>query len=344
MKKKYHSSSYKHYIQKRQEYQFKRTQQNRKYKGAIQFSKSIKGLSDAKDEFVRIESPENLSIIENPEEMLNFFKKISRHVKNNSKVYIDIKHVKYVTIDAIIYMLLFFEVLRDTYTFELNGNFPDDADSKSLLLHSGFLEQLFKEKSGYNQNKHKAILKIETGTDTNPLVAGEVIKFALSSLKDNPSPTSRSSYKNIIEAMSNTNNHAYEKNQNVKKWYLMALYDEKKNKVSFAFSDNGLGIIATVKKRNLEKYGFVSHPSILESALSGNIYINRSQTNLAERGKGLPSINSSFKRGDTDNLVIIANKAYYDVKNDKKIKLKHSFKGTLISWDFIKDEDKNEDN
>ncbi|KIM08769.1 MAG: hypothetical protein KU29_03320 [Sulfurovum sp. FS06-10] len=234
-------------------------------------------------------------------------------------------------------MLLFIEVLRDTYNFHLNGNFPDDPDSKSLLLYSGFLEQLFKSKSVLEKAKNKSILKIVTGTNTNPIVAREVIDFALSSLKDAHSSMSRSSYKNIIEAMSNTNNHAYEKNQNIKKWYLMALYDEKSNKVSFAFSDNGHGIIATVKKRNHEKFGMASHTTILESALKGSIY-NRSQTNLEERGKGLPSINSSFKRGHTDNLVIIANKAYYNVKNDEKIRLKHSFKGTLISWDFIKGE------
>lgn len=341
MKKKYNLSRYKHYLEKRQEYQLKRTRQNRKYKGSLQFAKSLKGLSSSEEEFIRIKSPVNFSIIENPKEMLDFFKKISKHVTNNSKVYIDIQHVTHVTIDAIIYMLLFIEVLRDTYNFNLNGNFPDDSDAKTLLLHSGFLEQLFKSKS-IEKTRSKTILKIVTGTDTNPIVAGEVINFALSSLNDVPSAISKSSYKNIIEAMSNTNNHAYEKSQNIKKWYLMALYDEKHNKVSFAFSDNGHGIIATVKRRHLEKFGMVSHPAILESALNGSIY-NRSQTNLEERGKGLPSINSSFKRGHTDNLVIIANKAYYDVKNAAKIRLKHPFKGTLISWDFVRSE-KNENN
>jgi len=84
MKKKYNSLRYKHYLEKRQEYQLKRTQQNRKYKGSLQFAKSLKGLSSSEEQFVRIESPKNFSIIENPKEMLDFFKQISRQVSNYS--------------------------------------------------------------------------------------------------------------------------------------------------------------------------------------------------------------------------------------------------------------------
>lgn len=226
----------------------------------------------------------------------------------------------------------------------MNGNFPKEEKSKTLLFHSGFLEKLFKTKNPYDEIKHKTILKVETGTDTNSPLAGDIISFALKSLNEKPSYSSRRSYSNIIEAMSNTNNHAYNENEKIKKWYLMALYDEESNKVSFSFLDSGYGIVATVKKRNIENFGIYSHVNILESALNGNIYNNRSQTGLIERGKGLPSIYSSFQSGHTDNLVIISNKAFFDAKNNQYIKLKHSFDGTLISWDFIQNGEKNETN
>ncbi|AHJ12994.1 hypothetical protein [Sulfurospirillum multivorans] len=343
MKKIHSSAKYKHFLKKRHEYQLKRKQYPRyfmshkhtQYNGAIQPG----------DTPFSIDAPTIFSIINNQIEMLNFFKDIKRNMNENCNLFIDMERVTLVTTDAIIYMLLFFDNLKEIYpNFKLNGNFPKDEKSKILLFHSGFLEKVFKTKNPYDQIKHKAILKIETGTDTNATLAGDIITFALNSLNEAPSYSSRRSYRNIIEAMSNTNNHAYEKNEKVKKWYLMALYDEESNKVSFSFLDSGHGIISTVKKKNFEKLGLISHISILESVLNAETHNNRSQTELIQRGKGLPSIYASFKSGYTDNLVIISNKAFLDAKNNQRIKLKHSFDGTLISWDFIQGGEKNETN
>lgn len=343
MKKVHSSPRYKHFLQKRHEYQLKRKQHPRffvprmhtQYNGAIQ----------PKDDPFPIDAPNIFSIVNNQKEMLSFFRDIKQNVVFNCNVFINMNDVTQVTTDAIIYMLLFFDNLKEKYpNLKFNGNFPKDEKSKILLFHSGFLEKLFKTKNPYDQITHKAILKIETGTDTNAVLAGNIITFALNSLSESPSYNSRRSYRNIIEAMSNTNNHAYEKNEKIKKWYLMALYDETNNKVSFSFLDSGHGIISTVKKKNFEKLGLISHISILESVLNADTHNNRSQTELIQRGKGLPSIYASFKSGYTDNLVIISNKAFLDARNNKRIRLKHSFDGTLISWDFIQGGEKNETN
>lgn len=343
MKRIHSTARYKHFLQKRHEYQLKRTQNPRYYMPRMhtQYNSAIQ----PKDDPFQIDAPNIFSIVNNQKEMLGFFRDIKRNVVFNCNVFINMNDVTQVTTDAIIYMLLFFDNLKEKYpNLKFNGNFPKDEKSKILLFHSGFLEKLFKTKNPYDQITHRAILKIETGTDTNAALAGNIITFALNSLNETPSYSSRRSYRNIIEAMSNTNNHAYEKNEKVKKWYLMALYDEESNKVSFSFLDSGHGIISTVKKKNFEKLGLISHISILESVLNAETHNNRSQTELIQRGKGLPSIYASFKSGYTDNLVIISNKAFLDARNNKRIRLKHSFDGTLISWDFIQGGEKNETN
>lgn len=338
MKKSFSTEKFKRFSRSRQRYQLVRVIFPRTYSSDKHTNHTWHRLEEP------ITAPTVFSINKNHSEMMSFFKNISQ-ISSSYNVYINMENVTVVTTDAIIYMLLNCEILKNKYSqLRFNGNFPKDPIAKNLLYNSGFLDKLFNVKLPISERLEKNILQIETGATTNSELAGKVIQFALECLGNKRSAvSSKSSYRNIIESMSNTNNHAYDAKEPIKKWYLMALYDKENERVSFSFLDSGKGIIATVKKRLFEDYGILRHMSVLESALEGKVF-NRTSTDKMERGKGLPSIYTSCKEGKTDNLVIIANKAYYDVKNDKKIALKHSFKGTLISWDFIKDENNDKNN
>ena len=90
------------------------------------------------------------------------------------------------------------------------------------------------------------------------------------------------------------------------------------------------GKAKTINKRLLEKN--VSDSEALKLAVSGNA--PRSRTGDATRNQGLPNIRKYENQGLISNLVLVANFGYYKVNINKKINLRHHFKGSIISWDF----------
>ncbi len=337
MKKVYSAAQYRVHIKRRQEYQADRAEKRSSRLESFYARNMTKNpfVASPKRPKITISAPTIFSITENAEDMLVFFNEIKKFAKEHYKIFIHMKDVERVTPDAIVYMLLKFEFLEQKYQdFSFNGNLPINQESRELLISSGFFEKLFKISAEENLMDKEEVLRIKSGTIPDPVVAGEVISFALERLKNSSSLASKGNYRNIIESMANTNDHAYDKADILKTWYLMAFFDKKNEKVSFAFLDSGRGIAATVKKKILENIITKNDTHLLKSALNGEF---RTKTAQAERGKGLPSIKESFERKNTDNLVIIANKAYINMKAKQEITLRHTFSGTLIVWDFIKD-------
>jgi hypothetical protein len=64
-----------------------------------------------------------------------------------------------------------------------------------------------------------------------------------------------------------------------------------------------------------------------------------SSTGIPYRGRGIPSIFKSLKRGDIKNLTFIANDVIAKVEKDEYHTLSNPFKGTFVSWEYHGDSD-----
>jgi hypothetical protein len=188
----------------------------------------------------------------------------------------------------------------------------------------------------FNPDNSK-ILSVKSGQFAKGSIAKQVIDFSKGILNQSKTSQSRSIYGTIIECMVNTKHHAYHDLNHNWKWWLMALPNEKNDRIQFAFLDNGAGIPTTVKKKFSERVNRLfgnnsSDCKLIHSALQGEY---RTRMKDKWRGKGLPKIYDHYNNKYIENLHIISNHGYVDCKNDVIKELNEKFHGTLLSWDFV---------
>jgi hypothetical protein len=138
----------------------------------------------------------------------------------------------------------------------------------------------------------------------------------------------------LIELMGNTFAHAT-LTERKEYWWLSVFHYVDEKKVCFAFVDNGLGILETIKQRPisalLSTLNIKTSKDILKEAMTGEL---GSRYKLKNRGKGLPSFLTSKNRQSFDNLIVVTNNAIGVIGEDKYVTLKEIFKGTLFYWEF----------
>ncbi len=298
--------------------------------------------------------PENFSIIENPNETISFFnhmidviEKIRIKVKNNyklKKVYlfkIDMKCVKRITSDALMYLLTVIKNTREKKSLPINwiGNFPEDLEIKEFLQASGYLEYMTTDKRNLKKTNDK--IQIRTGktyvyTDENIDIRKEVVDFSIEKL--NKTKRDLQFLFNILTEVITNIEHAYNLNTELifdPSWYIMVENDL--DKVRYTFMDNGLGIPTTVKKKKLEevfnRLNIDKEYKYIKTALDGTY--KRTQTGQTERSTGLPDVYEKFKNNKISNLIIISNYAYYC--EDRPRDMQENLIGTIICWEIEKE-------
>lgn len=273
-------------------------------------------------------APEHFSITDNPEETLLFFDQVYNYLRQEYSVSLQLESVRKITSDAILYMLSLLDMFKNRRGVRFMGNAPVDERCRHIFMESGFYEYV---DSKYSPSRNvKDILAVRSENRVVGRIAQEVVEFA----HDKVSPSTavfvwRKVYTTILECMGNTREHAYtgrEKYQT--KWWLMALHDESKNRVTFAILDNGAGIPKTVKKKIMERF-WTADSDLILSALRGEF---RTRMNELWRGKGLPKIFKTYEAGIIQNLAIISNKGYVNYGSNQFRDLKQKFFGTLVSW------------
>ncbi|WP_143330315.1 hypothetical protein [Chromobacterium haemolyticum] len=169
---------------------------------------------------------------------------------------------------------------------------------------------------------------------------------------------SRSIYKGITEAMTNSVHHAYvgprgdgvpARGETEKRWWMFS--QELDGHLSVVMCDLGVGIQRSLPREEGAQPGFLS---LLEKYLSpfmrsqreaamikAAVEIGYTRTKLQNRGKGLRQIvDAIVAAGDTANMVIYSNCGAYWVESEsskkvareKLIQYDGSIMGTLIQW------------
>lgn len=299
--------------------------------------------------------PQEFSIINNPNETISFFNKIIKSVerirnfqkqKNNNSFIrtflIDMNNTDSITSDALMYLLTIIKNTRGTKILPINwiGNFPKEASVKEYLKRSGYLHYMNTASENIIQVDDNIQIKNGVGYeyedgDVRRDIRQEIIDFTCIHLNKNKTQITFLMTM-LTELITNISDHAYQKGGMFEhSWHIFV--DNKKDKITYTFMDNGLGIPTTIRKSILEKiieaFDCENEYRYIETAVSG--VHKRSETGLIERGNGLPSIYEPYKNKDIDNLIIISNKAYYS--GASKYDMETNLFGTVFYWEIKKD-------
>jgi hypothetical protein len=283
-------------------------------------------------------APSNFSIIDNHEEVIRFCNKLRNDYHRRSKVFVNLRDVKTVTNESLCLLLSNMMMFREK-RISFDGNFPIDDNAKIIIIESGFFPTLYNNRNR-SVNNVKSSIFTHSSNSSNADLVDEIIK-SCSMFLWNEVCNCGGVYNAFMELMSNTIEHADEI-EGRKKWWVTVTKDAAQKKVSFSFVDYGRGIIATLKDINHKH-----HKSIVESLLSkwhnddarllkdvmeGALKI--SEKGESQYGNGLNSIYQDMIDNNLNNIVIISNNVYADVKNDSYLKMGSNFPGTFISWEI----------
>jgi hypothetical protein len=279
---------------------------------------------------VPVALPKVFSFIKNPEEVLNFFKRIQRLLKKKTKVLLDFTDVAEITPDVLALMMAKFSNPHFTSGTKAWINKPVDPALDRLLQEAGFYHLL--RISGTASDRGLINTKKNTVVDTD--IAREARRLtSKKTYGDDRKITPL--YRTLIECMANTRKHAARQDDVSETWWLAVYSDPNTQITSFAFCDTGVGIFKSSKiaafTRIARTLGIVKNSSILQDILDGKV---ASSTGLHYRGKGLPKIYSDYKVNNIKRLHIAANDVFADFDRGTFIELSDELNGTFLYWEI----------
>lgn len=287
---------------------------------------------------VRLFADEDFELLNNTQEVIDYisilksYRKINHLVKT---VFIDLSKVVNIDIGSISLLLSSIKELN-IYGVNIKGNLPIDENAKQFIIKSGYLEHM--------SNLSKKLRKhIRTFTSDNLILMsgssksesrkiGECIKKSieiLSGVSQHYPPV----YGMIQEMNGNSVEHAYRKK---KHWLLGVNIDSKNNKIIFTYTDNGFGILNTMKRKFSaiinDVFNLKNDIEIL-NGLFDREYNSRFKQQY-NRNKGLPVIKKAFVNRKVKKLLVITNEVYLHFDNNSSLKLNSTFKGTFYYWEL----------
>lgn len=340
MKKKNTTEKWKKTSAMRARYSAKRhTKKWKNRKKVIRYNvvqKQIKKRKQFKKPYLIHSAPKVFSLINNTNEVLNYFAEAERIMRNGDNIVLDISEVTELTPDTI--ALLVASVKDPDFTHEsvARGNAPKNQYLQKLFLESGFYDHVNSQgfkKVGKDNLLHKEVDRV--------VVTDIAKKASLTGIKNvfkNEKPY-EPLYNTIIECMSNTNNHANLKHSGQCNWWLYVYNDPKSNSTSYSFLDLGVGIFKSAVVENyvkniIKKAGLYNNINLVDDLLGGKIK-SRISKDREIRGKGIPEILRHSKLEHFKSFYLIANDVKIDLKSMKREQLTNSLHGTFWYWELI---------
>ncbi len=282
--------------------------------------------------------PEVFSLFSGTNQTVAFFEEVINMFsvcQPQKIVFFDFSGVQVITVDAVMYFIALMKNTRRVYNacIECRGNLPQEKEARKVIEEVGFYDYLFPVGNTGNIDNRKYV-RISHGDDADGELAGSICDFVNNALDKDLTHTKRL-YPMIVELMTNTHQHAYDKNKSFMNchWYIFA--QELDSEVQFVFLDTGLGIPRTVYKHFTERAKSLllsRDEQFLASVLKGDF---RTETQQKYRGKGLPGIYEDVCNHSLTDFSVISGKGQCNVKSDgtiEKIALQRNFIGTLFKW------------
>lgn len=264
-----------------------------------------------------------------------------------SEVVFDFKEVKYITIDAIMYMLAFNFDKKKEQNVAFAMTLPEKTKERIFIQNCG-IHQFLVNGITHDENIDKYCI-IKTSNTVDAEMIKSIHDYIIVRTK-HLSLLSRSRLYNIfVEIVTNSVEHAYTFNKVLPNWYCFV--EDCGGFLKITFLDVGMGIIESLFKKQKgseedltlrfsnKKYGITR--SFIYRALNGQII--RANNENINRGRGLPEIYQFLRETkEIKNFYILSNKEYlsFSRKNNKihesLYHLKKEFKGTLYYFEIDK--------
>jgi hypothetical protein len=328
--KNYHSSR-KKYQNKRKTNNWKKHKTN---KIQLRYEAILKQIANSKKEIVNYVAPQKFSFINNTNEVLTYFNDVRDFIKRKQSVFLDISEITELTPDAITLLISKLSE-KESKKVILHGNAPEQPTLRKMFIESGLYN--FVNSRGIKQVSKKNKLWKHS---TNNEVKGEMTADAINACKDlfkqkGINYDTDSLYNLLVEAMSNTMNHADGKISNLD-WWLYYYLDEQNDTIKFSFVDLGIGIFESASFDTYKKYAkhiYQGNRLLVKPFLEGKIISSRKTDNEIS-GKGVKQIIDCANLKEFKKFIIITNDLKIDVKTGESEELSNNFAGTFIYFEI----------
>lgn len=286
-------------------------------------------------------APENFSIIDNCDGVIRFLNNLRKDYHYRRKVFVNMEQVTKVTNESLCLLVSNMMLFRDG-RIDFDGNYPFDVRAHKVVTESGFLEKLYNKRGRNSVNNVNSTIYTHSAKMSNADIADAII-LSCSKFLWQQECNCGGVYNAFIELMANTIEHADEI-EGKQKWWVTSTKDKENEKVTFSFVDYGRGIISTLTNANQKRHKttverilakwFGNEAMLLKEVMEGALTLSEKEG--SHYGNGLNSIYQDMEDGQIDNVVIISNNVFADVKSGNYHKMNESFPGTFVSWEINK--------
>ena len=286
-------------------------------------------------------SPDNLSLVDNTNAVIEYINDCKVLLHKKEKVVMDIEKVQNLSPDAIALLAACANDANYSGKYgKLSGNAPKEPRLLKLFAESGFYKFVSSSKLMKSVQKQEVnLLHKESHFQVQPEIAKEACLYGTKHVFSSTEPFS-DLYEMIIEAMSNTNNHANKKQEGTTKWWLYT-YNDPNGKTCYSFIDLGVGIFDSLPVNRYKKLtnwiGISHNVDLVQDLLDGKIK-SREIIDNDLRGKGIPQIARNSQQDVFGRAYIISNDVKINLKTRDAEKLKSNFQGTCLYWELIKEQ------
>ena len=336
---RHHLSQYRKEMKKRKT-SFKR----RRHKRVIARNVEIQTIRDiVRTQPINMPAPKDFSLVDNTNKVVGYLNDCRVKLHRDKKITIDISQIESLSTDAI--ALLVACVNDNSFLGQYGqviGNAPSKIELTKLFVESGFYQHVQPENQML-KNINKAdenLLHRESNYQVQSEIAKKACLLGTRHVFNNERPFPIL-YEMLIEAMSNTHNHANEKQKGKTKWWLY-VYNAPNGKTCYSFVDLGVGIFDSVPValyKRLARFLNISHNAeLVPDLLEGKIK-SREKVDQNIRGKGIPQIARNSENNHIRRAYIISNDVKVDLKTKQAERLDNNFKGTFLYWELINPND-----
>lgn len=318
------------YEAKRRTKQWKKRKINNKRQRRFQIQKHIEIVNKG---IVNLEAPNNFSFIDNTDDVVKYFNLIKENVDSNQPVCIDISKITNLSTDIIILQIA---ILKDKKSMRvgISGNAPEDPNLRKIFIESG-LYNFVKSRGKKRVADNNKLWKHSTNNQVKGEIAGEAVAICKSLFEQNGiNYDTDNMYNLLVEAMSNTINHADKEKANIN-WWLYYFIDENEKTIKYSFIDLGIGIFKSASFNSYRRFANIFVPGnslLVKPFLEGKIISSRENDNEIS-GKGVRQIINCAKNPEFIKFSIITNDQIINVKEKTSQSLSYNFDGTFIHFE-----------
>ncbi len=287
-----------------------------------------------KKPFVDIVAPKKFSFIDNTNEMLAFFSRARKELKNGSNVNFNINNIEELTSDGIAILVAAINDPHFYYKSVCRWNAPLSPKLREMFEESWFYRHV-NSRHSKDSSEHDFIHRHQHDWSKRvdwPRARLATLKWTKHTF-DSEEPCDFL-YNIITECMWNTNNHANLGKWEKCSWWLLDHPEEDSKITSYTFLDLWVGIFDSIAVSNYKKFlQLISNTLLVEPLLSWDIW-SRVEKNRGMRWRWIPLMSKYAKIDTLKRFYIVSNDMKIDLRTGDAEKLKFNFKWTLLYWEI----------